>query len=280
MLIFILEGKTDYYARKRLITQDKNKYSSPKYRFVVRITNKDIVCQIIYARIQGDFVLTSAYSHELPKYGIKAGLTNYAAAYCTGLLCARRALTSLGLADKYQGCVNPDGEAFNVEADGEGARPFKCYLDVGLQRTTTGARIFGAMKGLADGGVFIPHSEKRFPGYDKETNKMDSEMLRKYIFGGHVAEYMELLQDEDEEKYKSQFSKMIEYGMTADNLEEIYTNAHAAIRSDPTPSKSASKPEDFAENSKTYKKRKLTLKERRNKVQQKIAAHQHKMSLN
>jgi len=32
----------------------------------------------------------AAYSHELPKYGIKVGLTNYAAAYCTGLLVARR----------------------------------------------------------------------------------------------------------------------------------------------------------------------------------------------
>lgn len=42
----IAEGKTDYYARKRLVTQDKNKYNTPKYRFVVRFTNKDIVCQV------------------------------------------------------------------------------------------------------------------------------------------------------------------------------------------------------------------------------------------
>lgn len=40
------EGKTDYFARKRLVTQDKNKYNTPKYRFVVRFTNKDIVCQV------------------------------------------------------------------------------------------------------------------------------------------------------------------------------------------------------------------------------------------
>ncbi|XVF37541.1 hypothetical protein REPUB_Repub20aG0017700 [Reevesia pubescens] len=31
------EGKTDYRARIRLINQDKNKYNTPKYRFVVRI---------------------------------------------------------------------------------------------------------------------------------------------------------------------------------------------------------------------------------------------------
>ena len=44
------EGKTDYYARKRLVVQAKNKYNTPKYRMVVRIYNKDICCQIVYAR--------------------------------------------------------------------------------------------------------------------------------------------------------------------------------------------------------------------------------------
>ena len=34
------EGKTDYQARRRMVIQDKNKYNSPKYRMVVRITNK------------------------------------------------------------------------------------------------------------------------------------------------------------------------------------------------------------------------------------------------
>uniref|UniRef100_A0A8D2AQS2 Large ribosomal subunit protein uL18 n=1 Tax=Sciurus vulgaris TaxID=55149 RepID=A0A8D2AQS2_SCIVU len=84
------EGKTDYYARKRLVIQDKNKYNTPKYRMIVRVTNRDIICQIAYARIEGDMIVCAAYAHELPKYGVKVGLTNYAAAYCTGLLLARR----------------------------------------------------------------------------------------------------------------------------------------------------------------------------------------------
>lgn len=40
------QGKTDYFARKRLITQDKNKYNTPKYRLVVRFSNRDITCQV------------------------------------------------------------------------------------------------------------------------------------------------------------------------------------------------------------------------------------------
>lgn len=46
--------------------------------------------QIAYAKIEGDMVIVAAYGHELPRYGVKVGLTNYSAAYCTGLLLARR----------------------------------------------------------------------------------------------------------------------------------------------------------------------------------------------
>lgn len=40
LLPFIVaEGKTDYRARIRLINQDKNKYNTPKYRYVVRFVS-------------------------------------------------------------------------------------------------------------------------------------------------------------------------------------------------------------------------------------------------
>ena len=143
------------------------------------------------------------------------------AAYAVGLLVARRALTQLGLADKYEGVTEVEGEFKLTEREGEdGPRPFKCFLDTGLKRTSTGSRVFGVLKGASDGGIFIPHSENRFPGYDMEGKELDSETLRKYIvsfllpatdppetmliaslfqFGGHVAEYMESLEEEDDE---------------------------------------------------------------------------------
>lgn len=40
------EGKTDYFARKRLVVQDKNKYNTPKYRMIVRLSNRDVCCQV------------------------------------------------------------------------------------------------------------------------------------------------------------------------------------------------------------------------------------------
>ena len=110
------QGKTDYYARKRLITQAKNKYNAPKYRLVVRFTNRDIIMQIVSSEITGDKVLCSAYSHELKVYGIEHGLTNWAAAYATGLLIARRVLKKLGLDEDFAGVEEADGEYTLTEA--------------------------------------------------------------------------------------------------------------------------------------------------------------------
>ncbi|KAJ7700144.1 hypothetical protein B0H17DRAFT_1196131 [Mycena rosella] len=265
------EGKTDYYARKRLVTQAKNKYNAPKYRLVVRFTNKDIICQIAYARLQGDFVLVSAHSRELPRYGIKHGLTNWAAAYATGLLCARRALTKLGLADKYEGVTEADGTLTMTEVlDEEDApRPFKAFLDVGLRRTSTGSRVFGAMKGASDGGIFIPHSDKRFPGYDPESKELDSEVLKKYIFGGHVAEYMESLEEEDDERFKKQFATYLADGVGSEDMEDIYIAGHAAIREDPS-FKPTDKSKDWKSESTKYMSKKLTHAQRKENIAAKI----------
>jgi len=265
------EGKTDYYARKRLVTQAKNKYNAPKYRLVVRFTNKDVIVQIAYARLQGDFILVAAHSRELPRYGINHGLTNWTAAYATGLLCARRALTKLGLADKYEGVAAPDGTYKLTQAleDDDAPRPFKCYLDVGLKRTSTGSRVFGAMKGASDGGVFVPHSEKRFPGFDSESKNLDPEVLKKYIHGGHVSEYMESLEEEDDERFKKQFASYLADGIGSEDIEEIYTSAYAAIREDPV-FKPTEKTKDWKAETAKHMTKPLTREQREENIAAKI----------
>merc|ERR1711899_343058 len=256
------EGKTDYYARKRLVVQDKNKYNTPKYRMIVRFSNKDITCQIAYARLEGDRIIAAAYSHELPRYGVKVGLTNYAAAYCTGLLLARRLLKQLNLDGEYEGNTDINGEVFCVEDNDDGPGAFRACLDVGLARTTTGAKVFGAMKGAADGGIDIPHSEKRFPGYDKEAGEYSAEVHRNHIFGQHVAQYMRELLDKDEDAYKKQFSQSIKNGITADSVEDMYKKAHAAIRKDPERQAKAAK----NITKKRFGAKRLTYDERKAKV--------------
>ncbi|KAH0661162.1 hypothetical protein AABB24_010335 [Solanum stoloniferum] len=262
------EGKTDYRARNRLINQDKNKYNTPKYRFVVRFTNKDIIAQIVSASIAGDMILASAYASELPHFGLKVGLTNYAAAYCTGLLLARRVLKKLEMDEEYQGNLDVNGEDYSVEP-AESRRPFRALLDVGLLRTTTGNRVFGALKGALDGGIDIPHSEKRFAGYSKDSKQLDAEVHRKYIYGGHVAAYMNTLMEDEPEKYQTHFSLYIKSGLEADNLEEMYKKVHAAIRADPSPKKSGKQP---PKTHKRYNLKKLTYEERKAKLIERLNA--------
>jgi len=268
------EGRTDYYARKRLIVQDKNKFNSPKYRLVVRFTGKDIIAQVISAKIIGDQVLTAAYGHELTRYGFPVPhVTNYAAAYATGLLLARRVLTKLNLADKYKGNTQVDGNDYNVEALDDGPKPFRAFLDVGLHRTTTGSKLFAVLKGATDGGLDVPHSDRRFVGYDDEAKKADPEVLRKYIFGGHVADYMKHLAEEDEGQYQRQFSLYIKNGITADGMQKVWTKVHENIRADPTLKPTTKK---VPATQKRYRKIKKSLAQRKDTVRQKIAAHGRK----
>jgi len=241
---------------------------------IVRFSNKDIVCQIAYARIEGDHVIAAAYAHELPAYGVKVGLTNYAAAYCTGLLLARRILKKFKLDEIYEGCTEVNGDEYFVESQAGKPGAFRCYLDVGLARTTTGAKIFGCMKGAADGGVDIPHSMKRFPGYSAEEKEFSAEVHRKHIMGGHVADYMRQLADDDEEAYKKQFSRYIKEGITADGIEGIYTTAHKNIRSNPEHKK---KPDREVTKVKRWNRAKMNGKERKNRVKQQKAAFMKKL---
>jgi len=267
------EGKTDYRARKRLITQDKNKYNSPKYRFVVRYTNKDVICQIVESKIAGDRVLTHAYAHELVDFGISVGLTNYAAAYATGLLAARRVLKKFKLDEKYKGNADKIGEDYNVEELADGPRPFFALLDVGLRRTTTGSRVFAALKGAIDGGIEIPHSEKRFVGYDEEQKKLDPEILRKHILGSHVADYMNKVKSDEPAKFDKLFSQYVKKGIKPEGLEAAWQKVHKEIRSNPDPRK---KPKEKPKERKTYNKKRLTLAQRKSKVQQKLASRAKK----
>ena len=226
------EGKTNYRKRRLLVAQDKNKYNTPKHRLCVRTSNRDIVAQVIVAKIQGDVVLATAYSHQLKIHGAVVGLHNYAAAYATGLLLSRRMLTKLGLADKYEGVEEVTGEDYNVEPE-EGKRPFKCFMDTGLARVTTGARIFGVLKGAIDGGLDVPHSEKRFPGFDRDKGDMDADVLRERIFAGHVADYQKMLIREEPEKYQEVYGDYIKQGIKPSKVETMWEECHASIRANP-----------------------------------------------
>ena len=109
------------------------------------------------------------------------------------------------------------------------------------------------MKGAVDGGLFIPHNTKRFPGYHVEkataaTNKRgkveakgkaagayNAKEHRDHIFGLHVQGYIDHLKKENKDKYKKQFNKW-DTAITASKVktvEELYKKLHADIRKAP-----------------------------------------------
>jgi len=285
------QGKTDYKQRRNMVKQAKNKYNSPKYRLIVRFTNRRVIVQIAYATIIGDRTVCQALSTELPKYGISCGLTNYAAAYATGLLCGRRLLKKYGMDDEFKGVEECNAEEYHIEDEHEGdRRPFKVLLDVGLMRTSVGARCFGAMKGAADAGLHVPHTAKRFPGYEPPAEKgadpnYEAETHMSRIMGGHVGEYMEMLEEEDPTKYEAHFAKFIEAGVGGGEIQDMYKNGHAKIKEDPTFTPTDAKNLEnkrvgnniVPPDGKKYQRNvKLTLKQRKEKVRQKIANAQKK----
>lgn len=139
------EKKTDYKKRLALI-------KSGKTRLVIRRRLNNISVQFIDYKLDGDITIVSAFSTELKKFGWKGLAGNIPAAYLTGYLAGKRAK------DKKI-----------VEA----------ILDLGLQKNTGGSRIYGALKGVLDAGIKIPHSEKILPSEDRLKGKHISEKIIK-----------------------------------------------------------------------------------------------------
>jgi len=129
------------------------------------------------------------------------------------------------------------------------------------------------MKGAVDGGINVPHSEKRLFGYNKEKKALDTALLRKALLGGHIADYMKKLSSDEPAKYQKQFSRYIKNGIKPDGVEQLYKKAHAAIREKPQRVAEANKKtsEDYKKAAAPYRKKKLSLKVRKDRIANKLA---------
>lgn len=126
--------KTDYKLRLRLL-------KSGLTRAVIRKTNKNTIVQIVDYEKKGDKIITSAISRDLNKYGFKLNTGNLVASYLTGYLAGKRALKNK---------VNGD-----------------IIIDLGLQRSIYGSRLYSAVKGLVDAGLNVKVSEVVFPSEER-----------------------------------------------------------------------------------------------------------------
>merc|ERR1719487_2983125 len=144
-------------------------------------------------------------------------------------------------------------------------------------RTTVGSKVFSVLKGAADGGLHVPHSTKKFPGYKPasgdDKGEYDADFHKQRIFGGHVAEHMESLKEEDEQEYEKVYSSYIAEGKDCDDLEDLYGEVHSAIREDPVHDGN-----EVKSGGKTWTRMvRLTFQERKERVAARIAKAQEKM---
>jgi large subunit ribosomal protein L18 len=179
------EGRTDYKLRRALVR-------SGKARAVVRLTNKYVIVQVSEAEAKGDVIKASASSRELSKLGWKGGGGNLPAAYLTGVLAARRAV----------------------------ARGVKeAVLDIGLRGPTKGSKIFAVLKGLADSGLIVPHSDGPIPPMER-------------INGSHIAGYAKSLGGE-QELYRKRFSGYLGRGLKPEDLSGHFEQVRKSVMAAP-----------------------------------------------
>ena len=136
------DGKTNYRKRLYLL-------KSKKHRFIVRVSGRKIIAQVVRYQSKGDQTVVNTSSLELKKYGWDGATGNACSAYLTGLLCGKKALEK---------GVN------------EG------ILDIGLQTPIKGSNIFATLKGFVDTGIKIPHNKKALP----LENRVFGEEIEKY----------------------------------------------------------------------------------------------------
>ncbi len=110
-------------------------------RIVVRRSNKNMLVQITEYSLAGDKVISSAKAVDLKKLGYTLNTGNLVSAYLTGYLAGKRALKA-GL----------KGE---------------CIVDIGLQKSTYGGKIYSAVKGILDSGVKVKVSDAVFPSEER-----------------------------------------------------------------------------------------------------------------
>lgn len=140
------DEKTNYKKRLALL-------KSEKARLVIRKSLSNISVQFINFKPTGDETLASAVSTELKKFGwTKCG--NVPAAYLTGLLAGKKAKEK------------------NIK---------EAVLDLGLQTSTKGSRLYAALKGVVDSGINVPHSKDILPSEERINGKHISEEITKQI---------------------------------------------------------------------------------------------------
>ncbi|MCL7414489.1 MAG: 50S ribosomal protein L18 [ANME-2 cluster archaeon] len=158
------EGRTDFHQRLKLLV-------SKQTRIVARRSLKHMRLQLVIAKPEGDYTLVHADSTELGSFGYAGPTGNTPSAYLTGLL--------FGYKVQQAGYEN-------------------AVLDMGLQVSSKGNRIYAALKGIVDSGLDVPHDPVIFP---------DEPRIRGEVIMEYTGIDIPAMFDETSAKIKNEFGE-------------------------------------------------------------------------
>jgi len=165
------QGKTNYKKRLAMLKSKKN-------RLVIRKSLNNIIIQIIEFDKKGDKVIVKGHSSEIKKLGWKFHTGNIPCAYLTGYL--------LGTKAKKEGIK-------------------EVVLDIGLNTSTKGSRLYASLKGFIDSGMNIKYSEEILPDEKK-------------INGEHIKTYFEINKKENK---KNLFNRYIKSNLNPQEMDKV-----------------------------------------------------------
>jgi len=122
------------------------------------------------------------------------------------------------------------------------------------------------MKGAADGGAYVPHSDKRLPGSVEDG---ENKVLRGRILGAHIDNHMKQLKGTEREnvQFKNWNGTLQKSG--SKSVEALYTKIHQEIRKNPDFARRTAKAAPKREHTKFHRTR-LTNEQRKTNVKTRI----------
>jgi large subunit ribosomal protein L18 len=139
----IRRNKTNYRKRESVLISRQN-------FITIKVSNQNVLAQILKPQIKGDIVITSVHSRELIGYGWRGSLNNIPACFAIGMLLGNKA--------KEKGIK-------------------KAILYIGNDQFTS--RIGACLKGIVQAGIDVPVSDESFPDESRLRGKHIADYAQK-----------------------------------------------------------------------------------------------------
>jgi len=175
------EGRTHYKKRLKILL-------SSRHRFVVRKSLRNLQASIIQYNPKGDKVVITINTKYLNTFGWKGSTGNLPSAYLIGYIAGKKALQ-------------------------KGVK--EAVLDIGINNSVKGSRLYAALAGALDSGLKIPHNQEVLPSIDR-------------ISGEHIMKHAQLLKN-DRMRYEKQFSDYIKRGLAPEDIVKHFNEIKGKI---------------------------------------------------